>query len=283
MHRSTSHTTPITTGAPVLLSRAERMTRTAQCLEEAATKDEPTRQALIDEVVVLNMPVARSIAHRFQNKGISDDDLDQVAYLALTRAAQQYDGAYDRDFLSYCVPTIRGELKKYFRDAGWTVRPPRRVQELQGLIASAAEELAQTLGSAPRPSELAQELDEDVDRVIEALTTDGCFAPTSLDRPVTDDSGLTLGECIRAEEDGLGPAEARVMLGEVVRQLSERDRRILHLRFFRGATQQQIAADIGVTQMHVSRLISRILRELREQLTEDPEPAERTASDEAAS
>ena len=283
MHRSTSHTTPITTGAPVLLSRAERMTRTAQCLEEAATKDEPTRQALIDEVVVLNMPVARSIAHRFQNKGISDDDLDQVAYLALTRAAQQYDGAYDRDFLSYCVPTIRGELKKYFRDAGWTVRPPRRVQELQGLIASAAEELAQTLGRAPRPSELAQELDEDVDRVIEALTTDGCFAPTSLDRPVTDDSGLTLGECIRAEEDGLGPAEARVMLGEVVRQLSERDRRILHLRFFRGATQQQIAADIGVTQMHVSRLISRILRELREQLTEEPEPAERTASDEAAS
>lgn len=268
----TSRPKTSTTSEPVLLSRAERMRRTADCLARAAEADDDgIRQSLLDEVVVLNMPVARSIAHRFQNKGISGDDLDQVAYLALTRAARRYDAGYERDFLSYCVPTIRGELKKHFRDSGWTVRPPRRVQELQARLTAANEELSQSLGRAPRPSEVADELGEDIEHVIEALTSDGCFLPTSLDRPVTDDTALTLGECLHAEEDCLGPAEARLMLGRVLRRLSERDRRILHLRFFRGATQQEIAGDIGVTQMHVSRLIARILRELREELTADTE------------
>ena len=187
MHTTGSRT--LHAGEPVLLSRAERMMRTADCLEKAAaTSDESVRQSLLDEVVVMNMPVARSIARRFQNKGISAEDLDQVAYLALTRAAGQYDVSYDRDFLSYCVPTIRGELKKYFRDSGWIVRPPRRIQELQRRINAASEHLSQRLGRAPRPSELAKELDEDLEEVIEALTTEGCFVPTSLDRPVGDDT-----------------------------------------------------------------------------------------------
>jgi RNA polymerase sigma-B factor len=251
------------------LPRAERMSRTQELLEEAArTTDAGARQALVDEVVLINMPVARSIAHRYLRRGINEEDLHQVAYLALVRAAQNYDVRYERDFLTYAVPTIRGELKKHFRDAGWTVRPPRRIQELQGRIAAVTDDLTQDLGRSPRPSEIADRLDEPLDHVLEALSTDGCFVPASLDRPLLDGTDATLGECIDEEIDGFDAADARVMLAPLVRRLSQRDRRIIELRFFQDATQQEIADDIGVTQMHVSRLITRILGQLRSDLVD---------------
>ena len=265
--------------------RAERMARTAECLERAArARRRQDRQRFLDEVVELNMPVARSVAQRYRRRGISDEDLEQVAYLALVRAAAQFDPSFDRDFLSYAVPTIRGELRKHFRDAGWTVRPPRRVQELQQRIGAARAALEQELSRSPRPSELAAHLGEDVDDVIEALSTDGCFTPASLDRPLLDtaggETGSTLGDSLDDghEHDGFDAAEARVVLAPLVRRLSERDRRILDLRFFHDATQQQIADEIGVTQMHVSRLLSRILGELRHELDE-PVHSDAGASD----
>jgi RNA polymerase sigma-B factor len=258
----------------VPLSRAERQARTSELLTEAANARDPgDRRALVEEVVVLNMPVARSIAHRFRNKGVNEEDLDQVAFMALTRAAQNFHPSHDRDFLTYAVPTIRGELKKYFRDSGWTVRPPRRVQELQGRIAAARGDLTQSLGRSPRPSEIAEALDEELDHVLEALSTDGCFHPVSLDRPVTEHTTLTIGDSLGDDSVDLSAAEARLTLAPLVRNLSERDRRILDLRFFRDATQQEIADDIGVTQMHVSRLISRILAELRDQLSHEAVPS----------
>ncbi len=255
----------------VTAERADRSRTTADLLGQAAEcTDVAARSALLDRVVVLNMPVARSVARRYHHKGIAAEDLDQVAFMALVRAAAQFDVSLQHDFLSYAVPTIRGELKKHFRDHGWSVRPPRRVQEIQGRIIKARGELTQRLGRSPRPSDLATYLEEDLDAVQEALATDGCFAPTSLDLPVGDDLGATLGELIGTEDASRKAAEARVVLGPVVRRLGERDRLILRKRFFEGCTQQEIADHIGVTQMQVSRLLTRILADLRAALTAQP-------------
>jgi RNA polymerase sigma-B factor len=247
--------------APV--SSSVRARSSADLLARAATADRRERDALLDEVVHLNMGVARSVASRYRHRGIPEDDLVQVAYLGLVKAVQGFDPAFERDFLSYAVPTIRGEVRRYFRDHGWTVRPPRRVQELQAAITAAAETLTQSTGRSPRPSELAAYLEVDQEEVISALAANGCFTPTSLDRPVGEDGDATLGELIGCRDGGVDSVDARVMLGPAVRSLKERDRRILYLRFFAGRTQQEIATEIGVTQMQVSRLITRILRDLR--------------------
>jgi RNA polymerase sigma-B factor len=231
--------------------------------------DETEHRRLLEEVVILTMPVARAVVSRYRHRGVSEDDLHQVAYLALVKAARGFDPTAGPSFFAYALPTIRGEVKRHFRDHGWTVRPPRRIQELQGRIATAHNELSLRLGRSPRPSEVARHLDEDLEAVTEALASDGCFTPTSLDRPVGEDGGGCLGDLLGDEDHAQDAAEARVALGPLVRKLGERDRHILMLRFFRGWTQQEIADDIGVTQMQVSRLLSRILTELRGQL-DDP-------------
>ena len=246
-------------------SRVHRAQRTAELLRRAAHADELERQALLEEVVVLNMGVARSVVSRYRLRGIGTDDLEQVAYLALVKAAHGFDADSGHEFVSYAVPTIRGEVKRHFRDHGWMVRPPRRIQELQGRIAGVESELAFELGRAPKPSEIAARLEEPLDDILEALSTDGCFTPYSLDHPVGEDGDASLGDLI-GDEQSTGAVEARILLGPAVRALSERDRRILKLRFFRGWTQSEIAKDIGVTQMQVSRLLSRILRQLRQEL-----------------
>lgn len=255
---------PHETVATKAAGRAERADRTEDLLRAAAeTDDELERRRLLDEVVVLNMGVANALAARYRSRGIAEEDLKQVAYLALVKAAQGFDYSAGNDFLSYSVPTIRGEIKRHFRDCGWAVRPPRRIQELQSRIATADTDLSFTLGRSPRPSEIAAYLDEPLDDVTEALASDGCFSPTSLDRPVNDEAGSSIGDLMGHDDLGQSAAEARVVLAPVVRRLKERDRRILLLRFFHGWTQAEIAADIGVTQMQVSRLLSRILSDLR--------------------
>jgi RNA polymerase sigma-B factor len=237
------------------------------------TRSERRRAELRDCVVRINMEVARSVASRYFNRGIEEEDLVQVAYAALTRATRDFDPARHRDFLSYAVPTVRGELKKHFRDHGWTVRPPRRIQETQAQISRAEGELVQAFGRAPRPSEVATHLGVDLDDVIDALSADGCFVASSLDHPLAgvDGSGLTtVGDQLGEEDPSHLAAEARATLAPAVSRLEERDQRILYLRFFEGCTQQEIADDIGVTQMQVSRLLTRIMRDLRAQLTSGP-------------
>ncbi|HET8603955.1 MAG TPA: sigma-70 family RNA polymerase sigma factor [Marmoricola sp.] len=269
MQTDSTPSNPTIPGQSVPTSRADRQHKTAELLERAcSTTDADERNRLIDEVVLLNMCVARSIARRQCGKGIPQDDLEQVSYLALVRAAQKFDASRHRDFLSYAVPTIRGELKKHFRDHGWTVRPPRHVQEVQAKVIAERAELTQRLGRNPTAAELAEAVDEDLAVVDEALGADGCFQPTSLDRPVGEDSGTTLGDLLDEDHDEREQeiVEARVMLAPVVRRLSERDRRILSLRYFEGCTQQEIADDIGVTQMQVSRLITRIVRDIRREV-----------------
>jgi RNA polymerase sigma-B factor len=254
-------------------SAREQRTDAITCRLAACTPDE--RPALIDELVAINMPVAESIASRYRHRGLDSDDLCQVAYLALTKAAQRFDPDSGHAFLAFCVPTIRGEIRRYFRDHGWVVRPPRRLQELQQRLSKAQAQLSARGGAAPSASELAAEVGEDLAEVREALDCAGCFTPASLDLPVGE-STTTIGDLFGSAEAGMEAAEARVMLAPVVRTLSDRDRHILRLRFLDGLTQREIAEDIGVTQMQVSRLLSRIYRDLRVGLGELAAGATRT-------
>lgn len=221
----------------------------------------------VDRLIETHARVACSIAAGYRNRGIDLEDLEQVALLGLTKAARRFDPEIGPSFLSYAVPTIRGEIRRHFRDAGWAVRPPRRVQELQARIARACEELERQLCRSPRPSELAAHLDADLDDVVEALTADGCFAPTSLDCPVETGSTLTLGELLDARDRSDESAEARVMLAPVVRRLCQRDQRILHMRYLEDRTQREIGEALGLTQARVSRILTRILGRLRAELS----------------
>ena len=229
--------------------------------------DELTRQ-----LIETNAAVARSMASRYRNRGIDIDDLEQVALLGLTKAAQRFDPDAGHDFLSFAVPTVRGELRRHFRDSGWMVRPPRRVQDLQTRIAGAQEELEPRLGRSPRPSEVAAHLGADTSDVVEALAADGCFTPTSLDAPVADGSS-SLGDLLGDEDRALAQAEAKVMLDPLMRGLTARDRRIVRLRYYQEQTQQEIADSVGLTQAQVSRVLTRILADLRVGLVERPPAA----------
>ncbi|SDD68939.1 sigma-70 family RNA polymerase sigma factor [Nocardioides lianchengensis] len=248
------------------LTRQQRSERTAELLDLACDADETTRRELLDEVVLINRGVAEAVASRYRNRGIAQDDLVQVAYEGLTKAVLRFDPRLRNDLLTYAVPTIRGELQRYFRDQGWTVRPPRRVQELQWRVNHALEDLGQRLGREPTDVEVMDHLDIDVDEYREAIEAFGCFQPTSLDLPIGQESPTTLGALIPDDDHDRDAADARVALAPVVRRLSERDRRILYLRFFEDRTQEEIGADLGVTQMQVSRLLSRILQNMRDEV-----------------
>jgi RNA polymerase sigma-B factor len=254
---------------PSLASRLDgkpRPQRTQLRLQAAAaaTSDQE-RQELHDQVIRDNLVVAAQIAARYRNRGIPDEDLKQVAYLALVKAVRRYEYAPDRDFLSYAVPTIRGELKRCFRDLGWTIRPPRSIQEAQQRILRAEGELFQELGRPPRPSEIAAHLELDLDVVVEAMSVNGCFQPASLDAAAPD-GGATLGDNLGHEESGFVSLEARVLLQPLLEHLSDRERTMLEMRFVRGATQQEIGDALGITQMQVSRLLSALMIRLRDQL-----------------
>jgi RNA polymerase sigma-B factor len=247
---------------------AERAHRTTLLFARASiTGSRQHRRHLVAEVIEANMGVAEAIASRYRGRGIADEDLRQVAYLALTRAARNFDANAGHDFLSYAVPTIRGELRRYFRDHGWMVRPPRKVQELQSQVLQAQGELSSALGRSPSVSEVAGHLGADRADVEEALSAEGCFTPTSLDKEL-DPAGspTTIGDLIGAETDEAGAVEARTVLAPALRRLSERDLKVLRMRFFEDRTQREIAEEIGVTQTQVSRVLARILSDLRSQV-----------------
>lgn len=251
-------------------TRQQRSDLTRELLERAAaTADPGAREALLEQVVLANRGVAEAVAARYRNRGIAQDDLVQVAYEGLTKAVKRFDPALRNDLLTYAVPTIRGELQRYFRDQGWTVRPPRRIQELQWRVNRCLDDLGHELGREPSDAEVMTDLGLEPAEYREVVEAFGCFQPTSLDNPVSVDGATTLGELIAEEDRAQRASEARVVLAPVVRQLSERDRRILYLRFFEDRTQEQIGSELGVTQMQVSRLLSRILRRLRDDVEGD--------------
>ena len=261
--RISRHTTNPVPSARQTASQ-ERAERTRSLFSLALCSDsEDERRSLMETVIETHLDLAHAEAARYRSRGVPLDDLRQVAALALTKAAKGYDVTTGHDFLSYAVPTIRGELRKHFRDHGWMIRPPRRIQELQARINSAEAELSYKLGRSPQPAEIAEHLDEPRESVIEALASDGCFVPASLDHPAGGDGSTTLGELLPFDDHERRAAEARLMLRPVLGQLGERDRLILNMRFYEGLTQREIAARIGVTQMQVSRLLTRILAQLR--------------------
>ncbi|WP_227467322.1 sigma-70 family RNA polymerase sigma factor [Nocardioides lijunqiniae] len=261
------------------LTRAERSERTAALLTAAAAATDPDEsRSILDEVIVINRGVAESVASRYYDRGIDRDDLRQVAYEGLTKAVRRFDPATRNDLLTFAVPTIRGELLRYFRDRGWTVRPPRRIQELQWRVNQAIESLEGELGRSPSTPELTERLGISEAEYREALEAFGAFQPASLDQPVAADSATCVGDLLPGVDRESAASEARMTLAPVVRRLSERDRRVLHLRFFDDLTQEEIGKDLGVTQMQVSRLLSRILGTLRSEIGDDLEPFNHQAS-----
>ena len=273
MSASLAHATPVT------LTRDERSRRTAELFGLASrTSDAARRADLLDEVVLVNVRVAHSLARRFAGRGVDVEDLEQVACEGLIKAAARFDAGLGKDFLSFAVPTVRGELQRYFRDLGWVVRPTRRVQETRWAVSRAEADLTQRLGHTPAPTEVMEELDLTHEDYAEAGSAHGCFAPTSLDRPATaNDDGGSIGDLIADEDHGLPACEARVALAPVVRTLSERDRRVLFLRYFEDLGQKEIGEEIGVTQTQVSRILDRILTDLHDGLVSDDDADESVA------
>jgi RNA polymerase sigma-B factor len=243
----------------------DRSIETAKLLRLAhdPNESEARRAAARDRVVVINLPVARNLATRHVGRGIAYDDLVQVASLALVRAVDRFDPDFGRDFLSFAVPSIRGELKRHFRDLGWMVRPPRSVQEAQAEAVRVRDELEAKLGRRPTDEEVAEHGGLDVAAVTEALALQGCFTPASLDKPLQPDGAAALGSLIADPESQFAASEARLMVRPLLRRLDPRDRTIVRMRWFEQRTQQEIADAIGVTQAQVSRLLTRILNELR--------------------
>lgn len=243
-----------------------RREATAALLAELSTATGSRRRLLENDLIAVNLEVAREVAARYRRRGIPEEDLQQVASVGLVKAVRGYDATKATDFLSYAVPTIRGELRRHFRDLGWTIRPPRSVQEMQASITRAQGELWQLLGREPGAREIADHLGVDQDPVLEALGANGCFMPSSLDGvPEGDDPAPA--DRIGSEDPGYRRAEARVALRPLLRGLTERERRILELRFVQNRTQAEIGAEIGVTQMQVSRLLTGLYARLREELT----------------
>lgn len=233
-----------------------------ELLTRAEVASGTERDDLREQVVTLNMELAVNLARRYSRRGLADDDLRQVAFLGLLKAVRGFCPERSDSFTAYAIPTIRGELRRHFRDAGWTVRPPRRIQELQARVRSVEAELVQELHRSPTVKELAEALGAETDDVIETIAAGNCFTPLSLDVPISE-TGQDLGSTLEDLEQDFASADARLLLGPAVRRLGERDRTVLELRFFQGLTQQQIGDHLGVSQMQVSRILNRILTQLR--------------------
>jgi RNA polymerase sigma-B factor len=229
---------------------------------------DPRRARLREELIRGYRPVAVHIARRYLRRGESPDDLEQVATLGLILAVDRFQQDRGIDFLSFAVPTITGEVLRHYRDRSTPIRLPRRLRDMQGRIHDAAAELEQQRGRAPRPSEIADALGVDREEVLEALAALGAQNASSLDEPPFDDDG-TPGDRTRFEgalgrtETGLELVEQRETLAPLVHALPKREQTILLLRFFDGRTQTEIGAQLGISQMHVSRLLARTLTTLR--------------------
>jgi RNA polymerase sigma-B factor len=232
------------------------------------TDDQGLRARLLDDVIVLNRGVAEAVANRYRGRGVPVDDLHQSAYEGLVKAVHRFDPTVRPDLLTYAVPTIRGEVQRWFRDQSWMVRPPRRIQELQWHVRRSVERLTTDTGQPPTEEELSLDVGCSIEELRETVQALGCFQPPSLDRPARGAQGdVTVGELMAGDDLGaFSAAEARVVLATVLPALSERDRSILYLRFHEDLSQRDIGRRFGVTQMQISRVLERILRTLRTQL-----------------
>lgn len=242
-------------------SRAARARADKALLERAHRGDQRARSQLVDRF----LPLARQLARRYQRGGEPLDDLVQVASLGLLKAIDRFDPSRETAFSSFAVPTILGELKRHFRDKGWSVRVPRDLQELAVKLEPVGEELARELGRAATPAEIAERTGTTVEQVLEAREAASAYRAVSLDRPREDDEdGDGLGASFGVEDTGFANAEDSATIESLMRVLNEREREILRLRFAEDLTQAEIGARVGVSQMHVSRIIRQAINRLRD-------------------
>ncbi|MFE3638205.1 RNA polymerase sigma factor SigF [Streptomyces sp. NPDC059168] len=236
-------------------------------LRLAGLPEGPERQALRDELVRLWLPMAERIAVRFRGRGESLEDLYQVAALGLVKAVDHYDPARGRAFEAYAVPTITGEIKRHFRDHMWTLHVPRRVQDLRNRVRAALKELAHTTpGRTPTVADIAARTRLSEDEVRTGMEALECFTALSLDAEVAGAEGYALGDSLGSPDPGFDLVIDRAAVKPCLAALPERERTILYLRFFGGMTQSRIAEQLGISQMHVSRLLSGCFDRLREEL-----------------
>jgi RNA polymerase sigma-B factor len=247
---------------PASEDRATRAREDRRLLERYRRDgDGDAREALVERF----LPLARQLARRYQRGGEPLDDLIQVASLGLLKAIDRFEPSRDTAFSSFAVPTILGELKRHFRDRGWSVRVPRDLQEMSVRVDRVSEELSRGLGRAPTPAEIAQEIGGTTEQVLEAREAAGAYRAVSLDRPRDDDEESDgMAETMGVEDPGFGLAEDAATVERLMSVLSEREREVLRLRFAEDLTQSEIGARVGVSQMHVSRLIRQAVARLRQ-------------------
>jgi RNA polymerase sigma-B factor len=232
----------------------------------AATRDPRVR----DELIAAHLPLAEHLARRFNHRGEPLDDLIQVASVGLLKAVERFDPGRGLEFSTFAIPTIVGELKRHFRDKGWAVRVPRRVQELHLRLSATVATLTQQIGRSPTIPEIAGYAEVSEDDVLEAMEAGRAYRSASLDTAVADDDdGLGIGARLGTDDARLLNVERHVTLSPLIASLPPREQVILHLRFFEGMTQSEIATRLGISQMHVSRLLARSLQQLRERASRD--------------
>jgi RNA polymerase sigma-B factor len=236
--------------------------------------DPAAREALVQRF----LPLARQLARRYQRGGEPLDDLVQVASLGLLKAIDRFDPDRETAFSSFAVPTILGELKRHFRDKGWSVRVPRDLQELTVKVDRVGEQIGRGLGRAPTPTEIAEAIGVTAEQVLEAREASAAYRAVSLDRPRDDEDEESSGiaDAVGREDHGFSVAEDAATVERLMRVLTDREREVLRLRFEEDLTQSEIGAKVGVSQMHVSRLIRQSIARLREAAEEraprDPRP-----------
>ena len=225
------------------------------------------RQRVRDELVEMHLPLVEYLARRFRNRGEPLDDLVQVATIGLIKSVDRFDLARGVEFSTYATPTVVGEVKRHFRDKGWAIRVPRRLQELKLALTKATSDLSQSNGRSPTVAELAAHLGMTEEEVLEGLESSNAYSAVSLDAPDGgDDDSPSVSDSLGIVDESLEGVENRESLKPLIEALPAREQKILKLRFFGGMTQSQIAAELGISQMHVSRLLARTLGQLREGL-----------------
>lgn len=249
---------------------AERDAETAELFERLAdAPDGRARAAVLERLAALYLDLCGSMAARYDGRGIEHDDLVQVASLALVKAIDRYVPGQGPSFAAFAVPTISGELKRHFRDRGWMVRPPRRLQEMRAQVQSCRNRLEQECGHSPSDAEVAQALGVSRSSVKEAVAAASSFHPTSLDAGSTDDESGSVAFLLGDEDESLARVDDRVCLGAALSGLDDQERQLLTLRYVDELTQREIGLRLGISQMQVSRSLRRLVGHLRVVLAED--------------
>jgi RNA polymerase sigma-B factor len=244
--------------SPAQASREKLAEYTQDLLLEAETAAPAERQRILDEVITSHLWLAETLARRFSHRGEDEEDLLQIACTGLVEACQRFD-AHQGSFVGFAVPTITGVLKRHFRDHGWMVRPPRPTQELASTIWRRWPNLVQQMGALPRTRDLAAELDEPIGAVQQARFASEGYSSSSID------AAMSRGICFCSNEtdQDVDRTEARLIIDRALEELEDNERRLIQLRFFEQRSQSEIAAEIGTSQMQVSRLLSRLLLKLQ--------------------